>query len=888
MSDLGSLLREHYEEIAPPIDVDRLADFLLTEERLHPTPPRAKGALIAVAAALIVLLVIGGTTLFIQLIERDEVIEEPPVTTTVPSTTVPSTTVPEEPPPDAVPGPDEGPLPAVGAVGLPFTVLDREGDVGAGASIIVTSDGIPMVAYAFHPIEEGAASEIRLATCADAECSAPGTVATIAEIHEPPDPPGEGAPVGVEIQALLPNDGLPIVIWSEWDDAEDGGESYLRAYKCSDPMCSDGTLTTIADGETSGLWVAVGSDNLPVVAQRTGDWETISIEITKCGDPACAGPLETSTVGMSEAGWSLVVTLDGENLPVFATQLTADDGASSSLGIARCTDPVCAETPPIVDTGIPVGELSAIALDANDRPVVLASGPNAEGHNDNLMLIACTDPTCGDDPVITVIAEPQTAGGDVNPIGSLAVGEDGTVTTLNSYHGEIHVVTCADPTCADGVLDVPVLPDLGWTHYDLAMTQVGNPVVAIHTNTDLGVFVCADSTCATSQVPPLSDAPGPDWAATIAAVADVQFSGTNPSIEIGPDGYPVIAYLGFGTDQGPEGEHVAGPKLLVCGDTGCTTSTTQVINDESAWVSMVIRPNGLPVVVYSDWTDDWSTDQLFVAWCADPGCTTWTTEKVDETDWFSSAVGIASQSDGSVAVVAQNGNYYVNLVSCGDGTCAGAEPVRIESLVDPNDNEWGLRWWMNSLDLAVLPDGRPVIAAAQSNGELRYVECLDAACTDSQRTTIDQTLDDMTAAIAVGPSGLPILAHYDDGELTVTACHDSGCQDTTVTAIGEATAGSTGSVRPSIAFGADGNPMIAYWAPRALMLAECHDPMCTNSTIDMFASVRTHDLAILPNGSPVMTYFAYSDEEPPPGEEEFGQLIDLRVAVCTSGTCVGG
>jgi hypothetical protein len=370
-------------------------------------------------------------------------------------------------------------------------------------------------------------------------------------------------------------------------------------------------------------------------------------------------------------------------------------------------------------------------------------------------------------------------------------------------------------------------------------------------------------------------------------LADVSFSGTNPALEIGPDGRPAIAYLGFGTDVGPAGEGVAGPKLLVCGDAGCTTSTTQSISDEAAWVAMTMQPNGLPVAAYTVWTDDFEKDQLFIAWCADPECSTWTEEMIDETDWFNSATRLASRPDGSVVVVYQNGNFYVSVVSCDAGSCEGASPMQIDSLVDPNDTEWGLRWWMNSLDVALLPDGRPVIAAAQGNGELRYVECTDRACTDSQRTTIDQTLGSVTAAIAVGPSGLPILAYYDDGELSVAACHDDGCSDTTITSLGEATAAGTASVAPSIAFGPNGNPMIAYWAPRALVLAECHDPMCLASTVDVFAAVRTYDLAVLPSGSPVLAYFAYSDEQPPAGEEQFGALVDLRIAVCTSGTCVG-
>ncbi len=50
--------------------------------------------------------------------------------------------------------------------------------------------------------------------------------------------------------------------------------------------------------------------------------------------------------------------------------------------------------------------------------------------------------------------------------------------------------------------------------------------------------------------------------------------------------------------------------------------------------------------------------------------------------------------------------------------------------------------------------------------------------------------------------------------------------------------------------------MIGYWAPRALVLADCHDPMCSASTVEIFAGVRTYDLTILPDGAPVIAYFA--------------------------------
>lgn len=879
MSDLGSLLRDHYKEIAPPIDVERLADRLLAESQLRPAPTRSKGALIAMAAAVLVLLVLGGTTLLIQL-TQSEVVYEP-----TPTTVVSPTTVPNEPVPD-----DSDPSVA-GQVGLPFTILDHKGDVGAGVSAIVGSDGIPLLAYAYHPVEDSEPSEIRIATCADIACTEPGSIVTIAEMLTPSVPPEEVGPIGVEIRTLLPDDGLPIVIWSEWEDVEQGGESHLKAYKCNEPGCSDGTLSTIVDGLGHGLWVAAGSDNLPLIAQRQGDWEDVGLALTKCTDPACADEVKASVVDVPDVGWSLAATVDGANLPVIAASLaTAEEGDPPTLGIVRCTDPACTEPSQIVDTGVLLRELIAVDVDSQDRPVILAVSP-VEGIDspDHIVLIACGDSSCSVIPTVTPMVVPSSAGGDAEPFGSLVLADDGAVAVGLTSGGAVHVVSCADPTCSGGITDVAVIPGVGaWRDIDLALTPQGDTVIAIHSNSDVGVFVCDDLTCASSQIPPLSDVPGSSWSATIAAEADVSFSGTNPAIEIGPDGNPLIAYLGLDADRGSEGEPVAVPKLLLCADLGCTSSTTRILDDGADWVSMTILPDGRPVVAYAAWTDDWESHQLRLTWCADSECSTWTTELLAETGWINTTLGLAARPDGSIVAAYQDtDDFYVYVLSCAEGTCGGIEPVKIDSLVDPNENESGMRWWMNSLDLALLPDGRPVIAAAQSNGEVRFVECADQSCSSSERITVDQTLGDVTTAIDVGSNGLPILAHYDDGEMTVTACQDTACDISTVTAVGEATAGFNGSVRPSIAFGPDGNPMISYWAPRALMVAACHDPACTSSTVDIFAAVRTYDLAIFPDGSPVLTYFVYSGQEPPPGEEQFGDLVDLRVAVCTSGTCVG-
>ena len=234
MSDLGSLLRDHYEDIAPPIDVERLAGRLATHQRPHPMPSTSRGIALAVAAAIVVLLLVGGMTLFLRLVQS-EVVEE------------------VEPAPDLT----------MDEVGIPFTILDSDGEVGAGASAIVGDDGIPLVAYVSHPTADGEPSEIRIAQCRDAACTESGDVVTIAEMHQPTAPPEEGGHQYAEIRMLMPGDGLPIVVWVEWEEVENGGPGYLRTYKCSSPDCSGGTVTTIGERTGSTIWAAVGPDKTP-------------------------------------------------------------------------------------------------------------------------------------------------------------------------------------------------------------------------------------------------------------------------------------------------------------------------------------------------------------------------------------------------------------------------------------------------------------------------------------------------------------------------------------------------------------------------------------------------------------------------------------------------
>jgi hypothetical protein len=868
MPDFGTLLRDHYESIAPPIDVEAMTDRLARQRSTPHGIARLSGPKVSMAAALVVLFVVGGIALLIRMTTSADVpVVENPTSTTLAQ---------QESLPDVVPPVIETEPASSSDVGLPFTVLDSEGDVGQGVSVFVGIDGVPHIAYMLTVPDGAFNSQIKVATCPDPACGMAGRVTTIAETL----PPESGTRTIRNIATVVPPDGLPVIAWIEFDETEDGSDTALRVYKCADPSCSDGSLSEVGAAESwSQLEVALSVDGLPVLAFTAQD----SIHLIVCSDAACAGPTNTSILSMPGLSAPMALAVDEFGVPVFSFGRSIPEGGSASVAVARCTDSTCSESPVMVSSGIDGFGVEGIHLDADGNPVMVVASPSQDGEGPgSLLLIGCADAQCATAPAVTAIME-MPFDGEFGSFGSLDIAPDGSVTVLY-VSGGVNVITCSDPACSGGPVVVEVLPSGAYQEIDMVLGPSGNPVIGIYGSTDAGLFVCSDRTCAASQVEPLSAIPGSDWTAVIVSPRDVQFTGANPSIDVGLDDNPVIAYLGYSDDRGPEGEPVAVPKLLLCQDPACTSSETVQLDEDGSFPVLAMGAGYVPVVSYSKWVD--AGAELLFAWCADTDCSTWTTDKID-VGWLASPVALALRSDGSLVAVYQDlDDYYVYIVNCAEGTCSDATPIRVDSLIDDNGTEWGQRWWMNNVAVALLPDGRPVITAAQSNGELRYVECLDAVCSQSTMTVIgDRTLDSVTAEVVVGSNGLPLIAYYDDGALSMASCRDTACSDVAFTDLGEATAAWVSSVTPSLVVAPDGLPMVAYWAPRSLMLAQCRDVECSEADVEPFAAVRTYDLVVLGDGSPALAYFVYSEGQQDSGAEHFQRPVDLWVSLCTRGAC---
>ena len=135
----------------------------------------------------------------------------------------------------------------------------------------------------------------------------------------------------------------------------------------------------------------------------------------------------------------------------------------------------------------------------------------------------------------------------------------------------------------------------------------------------------------------------------------------------------------------------------------------------------------------------------------------------------------------------------------------------------------------------------------------------------------------------IGANGMPIIVYNDQATdaLTVLACVDRDCSAAPVANVVDAN-GDRGAV-PSIAVGANGNPLISYRdaSGQRLRVATCSTATCagaaTLTTIDSGSTTGAESsIAIGTNGNPVVAY-----------RGSIGTNSSLLLAFCQSTTCTG-
>ena len=338
-----------------------------------------------------------------------------------------------------------------------ITTVDSFGDVGQYASIVIGTDGFPVISY-----YDQTNSALKVAKCNDLACF--GGDETITTVDGSPSS-AQGHHASIAIGA----DGLPIISYR-------GVNGALRVVKCNDPACSGGdeTITTVDPYVYpiySGGWhtsIAIGSDDLPVISYRDGNLR--ALKVAKCNDLACSGGDETIT------------TVDEPTL-------YDDIGAHSSITIG-------------VD-GMPIISYFHEHQGIVHRPLTSA-----------LKVVKCNDLACsGGNETITFLdvgSNPGYVGEFVHYVGlhtSMTIGPDGLPlisyfeVISRSYAGEsgaaLKVAKCNDLACSNATLTIVDSQGIVGRYTSIALGADGLPVMSYHDSEELTLKIakCGNLAC---------------------------------------------------------------------------------------------------------------------------------------------------------------------------------------------------------------------------------------------------------------------------------------------------------------------------------------------------------------------------------------------------------
>jgi hypothetical protein len=331
------------------------------------------------------------------------------------------------------------------------------------------------------------------------------------------------------------------------------------------------------------------------------------------------------------------------------------------------------------------------------------------------------------------------------------------------------------------------------TGNSIAIGLDGLPIITYYdfTNLRLKIAKCTAIDCSTS----------------ITHVLFTAVSGTvTSSITIGPDGNPTIA-LHVSSGGGLVVDHCADATCSV----GTTSTTVDATGNVGSFPSITYGTDDLPIIAYYDATNGHPK----VAHCVDAGCVgTPTIVTIDpfSTDNDGQYTSITIGANGLPVIAYQKSlagftGQQPMVATCVTITCAGA------TVVHPVDSA---QFSGAYTSLAIGVDGNPVVAYYDATaGQPALATCVDMACAgpptkaflDSNVTTGDLT------SLVIGTDGNPVVSYMDQGtgKLRVVLCSTRTCTGTLTSRVLNSP-GIPYEEVSSITLGADGNPVIAYWA----------------------------------------------------------------------------
>jgi hypothetical protein len=318
--------------------------------------------------------------------------------------------------------------------------------------------------------------------------------------------------------------------------------------------------------------------------------------------------------------------------------------------------------------------------------------------------------------------------------------------------------------------------------------------------------------------------------------------GTWPSIAIGSDGHPVIAY---------RDETNSALKAAWCANSACTQSILTTVDpggNVGEFTSIAIGNDGLPVIAYYDRTNG----NLKVAKCANAACTgSATLSTVDSSGDVGQYTAIAVPADGLPLIAYRDvTNTALKFARCGNAACTGSATLRTLDAAG-NKGEFNA--------IAIAPDGFAFISYVDvGQQQARIAKCGSADCAAVSHLAIDTLLAGVghQTSVAFTSFGEPLISYRNAGanRLRVAGCAAADCSTTIFM-----TDADIDGRFSSMAMGEDQVPVIASsGAFLGVRLTRCGNPICSSGNQSRPADAqitRTHTrLAIGHDHLPVIVY----------------------------------
>jgi len=720
----------------------------------------------------------------------------------------------------------------------PFPSIQAEGNT----SIAIGTDGKPVIGYPACT-DAGTwcdAYDIRFARCTTGDCTTntDWSSTTIESFSG-----SGGINDDYSISLAIGIDGLPVIAYHDYYNKD------LLFAKCTTTDCTDHTDWTTTTVDTVGdvgshPSIAIGTDGFPVISYASGT--SINFQnlcFAKCTTTDCTQKSDwaTSTVDASgDVGRSISMAIGTDGLPIISYQ----DYTSNSLKVAKCRDTYCSNasaTAPFSNILITIDDsgsgmfpgASSIAIGWDGWPVISYYDEDNSGLKVAKMR-----------PLVEIQPAWGLSGTSSTPLTSNEAGScTGGASWTDGQWYEATTTSRAIPLDTDECTELAFVLDTveatASTTYRLRLVKEDDTPLDVYTELPVLKIVKESENTLRYSKEAIKTSASSCSNTKEYGCAEVSYDnenvGSDPSIAIGTDGYPVIAHQNTG----------ATPKTLLitkCASADCTSiSTTTEISYGSGNVgdrpSIAIGTDGFPVIAHQNYGA--SPKTLLITKCASADCTSisTTTEISYENKDVGADPSIAIGTDGYPVIAHATSvanSYRLLITKCGSADCSS-----ISTTTEVNYSGDFIGYYAS---IAIGTDGYPVIAHQRNAtpDTILVTKCSSADCTSFSNNEITYGGDDIGAwsSLVIGTDGYPVIAYRNvtQSNLMVTKCSSADCSSVAANTEIDYTTGGSGNVGiyPSLAIGIDGNPVIAhhwnYIVDDRLLITNCTSTDCTSAT----------------------------------------------------------